>query len=58
MRLHFVWIGKTKDRRCAGLIEEYLDRIRRFAPVEVSEIREPGGDDQEQVMRREGARLS
>ena len=58
MRLHFVWIGKTKDRRCAGLIEDYLERIRRFAPVEVSEIREPGGDDPEQVMRREGARLS
>lgn len=58
MRLHFVWVGKTKDRRCAGLVEEYLERIRRFAPVEVSEIREPGGDDPEMVMRREGARLS
>lgn len=57
MRLHFVWIGKTKDRRCAGLIEDYLERIRRFAPVEVSEIREPGGDDPEEVIRREAIRL-
>jgi 23S rRNA (pseudouridine1915-N3)-methyltransferase len=58
MRLHFVWIGKTKDRRCAGLIEDYLERIRRFAPVEVSEIREPGGDDPQEVIRREAVRLS
>jgi hypothetical protein len=36
MRLHFVWIGKTKDRRCAGLIEDYLERIGRFVSVELA----------------------
>ncbi len=58
MRLHFVWIGKTKDRRCAGLIEDYIERIQRFTPVEISEIREPGGSDPDQVVQREGVRLS
>lgn len=53
MRLHFVWIGKTKDRHCAALIEEYVGRIRRFAPVEISELRDPG----EQGVARESARL-
>jgi len=57
MRLHFVWIGKTKDRRYASLTADYLERIGRFAPVELSEIRETGGDDAEQVIRREGVRL-
>lgn len=57
MRLHFVWIGKTKDRHCAGLIEDYLERIRRFAPVEISEIREPGGREPGQVIQRESDRL-
>ncbi|MEY4167271.1 MAG: 23S rRNA (pseudouridine(1915)-N(3))-methyltransferase RlmH [Blastocatellia bacterium] len=57
MRLHFVWIGKTKDRRCAGLTEDFMERIRRFTSVELSEIRETGGDDADQTIRREGARL-
>lgn len=43
MKLHFVWIGKTKDRPCAALIADYLARIARFAPCEVSELKEPSG---------------
>lgn len=41
MRLHFVWIGKTKERHCAALIAEYCNRLTRFAPCEVSELKEP-----------------
>jgi 23S rRNA (pseudouridine1915-N3)-methyltransferase len=40
MRLHFVWIGKTKDRNCAALVEDYLERIARFAKCEVGELKE------------------
>jgi 23S rRNA (pseudouridine1915-N3)-methyltransferase len=40
MRLHFVWIGKTKDRNCAALINGYLERIRHYAPYQVSELKE------------------
>lgn len=57
MRLHFVWIGKTKDRRCAGLIEDYVERIGRFVPVEISELRESGGMTPEQIIQRESAKL-
>jgi 23S rRNA (pseudouridine1915-N3)-methyltransferase len=40
MKLRFVWIGKTKDRNCAALVEDYLERIGRFAKSEVSELKE------------------
>jgi 23S rRNA (pseudouridine1915-N3)-methyltransferase len=43
MKLHFVWIGKTKDRPCAALVADYLARITRFTPCEVSELKEPSG---------------
>ncbi len=58
MRLHFVWIGKTRDRHCAALIADYLDRIRRFAPFEVSELKEvSGGLDDKRVVEVESARI-
>jgi 23S rRNA (pseudouridine1915-N3)-methyltransferase len=60
MRLHFVWVGKTKDRRCAALIEDYLGRLRRFLTVEVSEVRDVGGAgdiDTSELIAREGERL-
>jgi 23S rRNA (pseudouridine1915-N3)-methyltransferase len=43
MRLHFVWIGKTRERNCASLVGDYLDRIRRFVPVDLSELKSPAG---------------
>jgi 23S rRNA (pseudouridine1915-N3)-methyltransferase len=40
MRLHLVWVGKTKDRRCAALLADYLKRLARFTACEVSELKE------------------
>lgn len=60
MRLQFVWIGKTRDRHCAALAGEYLDRIRRFAPVEMSELKEysgASGEDDRRVVAAEGAKI-
>ena len=58
MRLHFVWIGKTKDRHCAALISEYLNRLTRFSPHEVSELKEPsGGGDERRVIAQEGEKI-
>lgn len=58
MRLHFVWIGKTKDRRYAALIEDYLTRINYFTPFEVSEIRDQKAADEKRVIEAEGARIT
>lgn len=41
MKLRVVWIGKTKDPHLSELIQDYVARIRRFLPVEVTETREP-----------------
>jgi len=54
MRLHFVWIGKTRDRNCAALTDEYLGRIRRYAQVEVNELKEQRSD---KVVAAESGRL-
>ena len=57
MKLHFVWIGKTKDRHCAALVNDYLGRIKRFASLEVSELKEQGRDDALQVVAAESRKL-
>lgn len=57
MKLHFVWIGKTKDRHCAGLVADYLDRIKRFAAHEVSELKEQGSGDEKRVIAAESVKL-
>jgi 23S rRNA (pseudouridine1915-N3)-methyltransferase len=51
VKLHLIWIGKTKDRHCAALIEDYLERIKRFAPCEVSELKERSGADEKRPER-------
>jgi len=60
VKLHLVWIGKTRDRHCAALIEDYLERIKRFAPCEVSELKERSGVDEkrpERLVAAEGRKL-
>src|SRR5262249_14743420 len=52
-----VWIGKTKDRHCAALAAEYLDRIKRFASYEVRELKEQSGSDEKRLIAVESAKL-
>ncbi len=58
MRLHFVWIGKTKEQHCAALVADYLKRLTRFVPCDVSELKEPSGSGNDQsVVPREGEKI-
>jgi len=58
MRLHFVWIGKTKERHCAALVADYLKRLARFAPCDVSELKVPSGSsDERRVLAQEGEKI-
>ncbi len=58
MRLHFVWIGKTRDRHCAALTADYLTRIERFAPCDVSELKDQSAmNDDRRVVATEGQKL-
>jgi 23S rRNA (pseudouridine1915-N3)-methyltransferase len=50
MKLRAVWIGKTRSKELSALIDDFLERLRRFVPVEITEIRDPRtGDDKRQL---------
>jgi 23S rRNA (pseudouridine1915-N3)-methyltransferase len=56
MKLRFVWIGKTRRAPVRELVEEYVERVRRYAPVEIIELRDRNdvGSDARQIIEREG----
>lgn len=58
MRLHFVWTGKTKDRRCKALVDDYLERIRHFAPCDVTELKDLPAGNERQTIVLEGERMA
>ena len=43
MKVKIAWIGKTKEPSIAGLTEEYLKRIARYATVEGVTVRDEAG---------------
>jgi 23S rRNA (pseudouridine1915-N3)-methyltransferase len=57
MRLHFVWTGKTKDRRCAALLGDYLERVAQFATADVSELKDAGAADEQRAALLEGLKI-
>lgn len=57
MKLHFVWIGKTRERHCAALVNDYLARLKRFAQFEVSELKEQSSETALRVIALEGGKL-
>jgi len=40
MRIRLIFLGKTRRAEIRSLVEDYLARIRRFAPIEAIELRE------------------
>jgi 23S rRNA (pseudouridine1915-N3)-methyltransferase len=40
MKLRAVWVGRTKNPQLAKLCDDYLSRIKRFLPLEISEVKE------------------
>lgn len=43
MKVAVIWIGKTRDRRVASLVDEYLERARHMQRIDVEELRDHGG---------------
>jgi len=56
MKLEFIWIGKTKSAPIKQLIQEYFDRIGKFATVEMTELRDRDdvGGDAQRIIDKEG----
>lgn len=58
MKLHFVWIGKTKDTHCVALVNEFLKRLSRYASFELSELKEASGSpDEAKIKQAESLKL-
>ncbi len=54
MKLRILWIGKTKDASLSRLAGDLLGRLRRFVPVEITELKDPRtGDDRRQLAAEE-----
>jgi 23S rRNA (pseudouridine1915-N3)-methyltransferase len=54
MKLRVVWIGKTRSKELSTLIDDFLERLRRFVPAEITEVRDPrSGDDKRQLAAEE-----
>ena len=57
--MRFVWIGKAKKAPVRELVQDYLDRVRKFVTVEVSELRDRDdvGGDSRRIIDKEGEDL-
>jgi 23S rRNA (pseudouridine1915-N3)-methyltransferase len=58
MRLRLIWVGKTRNEHLRALVDDYLGRLRRFARVEVVEVREGAGRDERAWVEEEGKRIT
>ncbi len=60
MRLGLLWVGRTRDSGVRAAIERYVDRIARYVPVDVVEVKEDQAADRHAetgATRNEGRRL-
>lgn len=59
MKFRFVWIGKTRNRAVNEMVEQYLERVRKFAQVEVTQIRDrkDAATDVRRLIEKEGEEI-
>lgn len=60
MRFGLLWVGRTRDRNIRAAIEVYLERIGRYVPVEIMEVKEgraAGRHSEIETLGRECRRL-
>lgn len=57
MKLRVLWVGKSRDAWVKEALSDYSGRIRRYAPLELSEVRDEKGAEAEEMRRRECERM-
>jgi len=57
VKIKVLWVGKTQEEWLRRGVDEYATRIRRYAPLEIGEVREEKGAHAEAGREAEGARL-
>jgi len=57
VKLRLLWVGRTQEPWVKAGIEEYAGRVKRYSPLEISEVKEEKGGLPEQMRQRESERL-
>jgi 23S rRNA (pseudouridine1915-N3)-methyltransferase len=57
VKIRLLWVGKTQEEWVRRGVEEYAARIRRYAPLEIGEVKEEKGAQAEAGREAECARL-
>ncbi len=57
MKIRIFWPGKTKERCINEGINRYLELLRHFAGVSVTEIKEEKGLNRDSCLQKEGKRI-
>ncbi len=60
MKFRFIWTRSTADAELAAVLERYLNRIKHFFPIEVTEVAPERGRQAQSdvaIMRAQSARL-
>lgn len=54
MKLHFIWVGKTKNEHWRALQEDYLQRLSHFVKYSITEIKDKASHETVEI---EGERI-
>jgi 23S rRNA (pseudouridine1915-N3)-methyltransferase len=57
MKLRVIWTGKTRNPPLSALSDDYVARIRRFLPLDVSEVKETRTSDDRKRIAGESERI-
>lgn len=59
MKLQLIWVGKTRKAAIKELTNEYLERLKNFARLEVIELRDRDdvGGDREKILEKEAEEI-
>ena len=57
MKLRVLWVGKNREAWLKEAVANYAARIRRYAPLQLCEVRDEKGAEVEEMRQRECERL-
>ncbi len=57
MKIHLIWVGRTKERFILEGLHKYMKLLKPYAEVGITEIREEKGSDIPRMLAREGERI-
>jgi len=58
VKLRLLWVGRTQEPWVKAGIEEYSGRVKRYAPLELAEVKEEKGGLPEHSAKQNGSKSS